>query len=125
MAKYAIVVMSEHSEGNPGGQGRMVHALSAAKAFRDAGEDVTIWFHGVGVTWLSAFDARYDAFTTHYGALFDDVRDLIGGACNFCATKRFGSAESAGRLGIPIVGADGEHHTVADLAIEGRQVITF
>ena len=72
MAKYAIVVMSEHSEGSPGGQGRMIHALSAAKALKNAGEDVTIWFHGLGVTWLSAFDARYDAFTRHYGPLFDE-----------------------------------------------------
>jgi len=46
MAKYAVVVMSEHSEGNPGGQGRLLHALSAAQDFRDAGEEVSIWFHG-------------------------------------------------------------------------------
>jgi hypothetical protein len=31
VAKYAIVVMSEHSEGNPGGQARLLHALSAAR----------------------------------------------------------------------------------------------
>jgi hypothetical protein len=46
MAKYAIVVMSEHSEGNRGGQARLLHALSAAKDFADAGEEVGIWFHG-------------------------------------------------------------------------------
>jgi hypothetical protein len=33
MAKYAIVVMSEHSEGNPGGQARLLHALSAEGVF--------------------------------------------------------------------------------------------
>src|SRR5262249_33136574 len=82
MTKYAIVVMSEHGEGNPGGQGRMVHALSAAQSFKDAGEDVTLWFHGVGVTWLSVFDARYDAFARHYGPLFDSLRDSMGGACS-------------------------------------------
>ena len=42
MAKYAIVVMSEHSEGNPGGQGRMVHALSAVREFKATGEEVTL-----------------------------------------------------------------------------------
>jgi hypothetical protein len=125
MTKYAIVVMSEHGEGNPGGQGRMVHALTAAREFRDAGEEVSIWFHGVGVSWLAAFDARYDAFTRNYGGLFDDVRDLMGGTCSFCTTKRFGSAESAERLGVPVVGPDGEHHTVAALVRDGWQVLTF
>ena len=62
MAKYAIIVMSEHSEGNPGGQARLLHALSAAKDFADAGEEVGIWFHGVGVTWLAALNAQYDQF---------------------------------------------------------------
>lgn len=125
MAKYAIVVMSEHGDGNPGGQGRMIHALSAAREFRDAGDQVSIWFHGVGVTWLSAFDARYDAFTRNYGGLFDDVRGLIGGACEFCTAKRFGAAESAERLGVPLAGSGGDHHTVATLAREGWQVLTF
>jgi hypothetical protein len=125
MAKYAIVVMSEHGEGNPGGQGRMVHALSAARSFKDAGEDVTVWFHGVGVTWLSVFDSRYDAFAKHYGGLFDSLRDCMGGACSFCTVKRFGSTESAERLGVPVVGPDDGHHTIADLVAQGHQVFTF
>lgn len=125
MAKYAVVVMSEHSEGNPGGQGRMVHALSAVKEFLDAGDEVSLWFHGIGVGWLSAFDGRYDAFTRNYWALFDEARGTIGGACNFCTSKRFGAAESAERLGVPLVGEDGHHHTVAALARDGWQILTF
>ncbi len=93
MARYAVVVMSEHGEGSPGGQGRMVHALSTVKALQDAGADVSLWFHGIGVTWLAAFDARYDAFTRHYGPLFDEVHGSIGGACDFCTNKRFGVGE--------------------------------
>ena len=46
MAKYAIAVMSGHSEGNPGGQARLPHALSAAKDLASAGEHVGIWFPG-------------------------------------------------------------------------------
>jgi hypothetical protein len=125
MAKYAVVVMSEHSEGNPGGQGRMVHALGAVREFKAAGDEVTLWFHGIGVTWLAAFDARYDQFTRNYGPLFDEVRDVIGGACDFCVRRRFGVAESAERLGVPVVGAEGEHHTVAALVREGWQVVSF
>lgn len=125
MAKYAIVVMSEHSEGNPGGQGRMLHALSAAKDFADAGEEVGIWFHGVGVTWLAAFDARYDQFTRNYAPLFDAVLPNIAGACDFCARTRFGAAQAAEHLGVPMVGGDGQHHTVAALAADGYQVFIF
>jgi hypothetical protein len=125
MARYAIVVMSEHSEGSPGGQARLLHALSAAKDFADSGEEVRIWFHGVGVTWLAAFDARYDQFTRNYTALFDAVRASIAGACDFCTRTRFGAAQAAERLGVPIVGGDGQHHTVAALAVDGYQVIIF
>jgi hypothetical protein len=125
VAKFAIVVMSEHSDGNPGGQGRMVHALSAAKAFKDADEDASLWFHGIGVGWLEAFDARYDAFTRNYGPLFDELRGAMGGACDFCTTKRFGVTQAAERLGVPVVGGEGEHHTVADLVAEGYTVFTF
>jgi hypothetical protein len=125
MAKVALVVMCEHGEEHPGGQGRMLHAMYAAKELRAAGEEVAIWFHGIGVTWLTAFDVRGDKYTEVYGPLFDEVHDLIRGACNFCATVRFGAAESAERLGVPVVGAGREHHTVAALVLDGWQVITF
>jgi hypothetical protein len=100
MAKYAIVVMSEHSEGNPGGQARLLHAPSAARDFADAREEVGIWFHGVDVTWLAAFTARYDQFTSNYTSLFDSVRGNIAGAYDFCARTRFGAAEAAEKLGV-------------------------
>lgn len=125
MAKYALVVMSEQGEEHPGGQGRMVHALSAAKAFKDAGEEVTIWFHGIGVGWLTAFAQADDRFTQNYGPLFAEVSDLIGGACDFCTTRRFDAGAGAGQLGVATVGGDGQHHTVADLAAAGYSIITF
>ena len=125
MAKYALVVLAEHGEEHPGGQGRMLHAMNAARELREAGEEVSVWFHGIGVTWLTAFDVRDHKYTQVYGSLFDEIRDLIGGACDFCASRRFGAAESAGRLGVPLVGGDGEHHTVAALVRDDWQVLTF
>ena len=125
MAKYAIAVMSGHSEGNPGGQARLPHALSAAKDLASAGEHVAIWFHGVGVTWLAGFDARYDQFTRTYTPLFDAVRPSIASAWDFCTSTRFGAAQAAAHLGVPIVGGDGKHHTVAALAADGYQVFIF
>lgn len=125
MAKYALVVMSEQGEEHPGGQGRMLHAMSAAKTFKDAGEEVAIWFHGIGVGWLTAFAQADDAFTKHYGPLFAEVSDLIAGTCDFCTTRRFDAREGAEQLGVDVVGGDGQHHTVADLAAAGYTVMTF
>ena len=101
------------------------HAGAPFPLFRDAGEEVSIWFHGVGVTWLAAFNAQYDQFTRHYGSLFDSLRDNIGGACDFCTRTRFGAAEAAQQLGVPIVGGDGRHHTAAALTTDGYQVLIF
>ncbi len=125
MASYAIVVMSESGEDHPGGQGRMLHAMHAARELRAAGEDVTMWFHGVGVTWLSAFDAQEDRYTQVYRPLFDEICDLIAGACEFCAVTRFDAGASATNLGVPLLHGDGEHHTIATLISRGHQVITF
>lgn len=123
--KYALVVMSESGEEHPGGQGRMLHALKTAQEFKAAGIPVKIFFHGIGVQWLTLFEARPDKFTQHYGLLFDEVRDTLGGACHFCAATRFGAGEAAESLGVPLLGTPGDHHSVAALVTEGYQAIIF
>ncbi len=125
MAKFAIVVMSEAGDEHPGGQGRMLHALTAAEDFKKAGVEAAIFFHGIGVLWLPAFEARTDRFCQHYGPVFDSVRDIVAGACTFCASERFGAADAAERMGVPLLGETGAHHTVAALAAQGYQPIVF
>jgi len=78
VSKYALVVMSESGDEHPGGQGRMLHALQAAAEFRSAGVEVCLWFHGIGVEWLAAFEGRSDRYTEVYGPLFDSLRDVVG-----------------------------------------------
>jgi hypothetical protein len=124
-SKYAIIVMSEHGEQHPGGQGRMLHALKAAKEFKEAGAPVQMFFHGIGVQWLTMFETRPDKFTQVYGLLFDEVRDTIAGACHFCAVTRFGAGPAAERLGVPLLGKPGDHHSLATLVAEGYQPIVF
>lgn len=123
--KYALIVMSEHGEEHPGGQGRMLHALKAAREFKAAGVPVNIFFHGIGVQWLTIFEAKGDRFTQNYRPLFDEVRDTMAGACHFCAATRFSASEAAERLGIPLLGEPGDHHTVAALVAAGYQPIIF
>jgi hypothetical protein len=124
MGKYALVVMSEPGEANPGGQGRMIHAMSAVRDLKAAGHEVKLWLEGVGVTWLSAFDGRTDPFTQHYGQLFDTLRGDVA-ACEFCTSKRFGASASASRLGATLEGGSQDHHSVASLLAGGYQVLTF
>lgn len=123
--KYGLIVMSETGEAHPGGQGRMLHAMKTAKELRAAGVPCQIFFHGIGVQWITAFEERADKFTQNYGPLFDEVRDLIAGACHFCAATRFGAGAAAQRLGIPLVGQPGDHHTAAMLITAGYQPLIF
>ena len=125
MTKYAIVVMSQPCDDHPDGQGRMLHAMHAARELRATGADVRVWFHGIGVTWLTAFDQQPDRFTQVYRPLFDEIRDLIAGACAFCAATRFGAEPSARKLGIPMLGSSSDHHTIAPLLAQGFEVVTF
>ncbi len=126
MAKYAIVVMGlGECNDQPAGRGRIAHALKTAKALKDAGDEVQLHFHGAAVRWLEAFDKREHKFTQHYGGAFDDVKDTIAGACNFCAKVRFKVSASVDRLGVGYLGEEGEHGTIVPLLQQGFQVITL
>ena len=119
----ALVMMTD--PGNPEANGRMVHLLKTAEGLRSRGDDVTVYLHGAGVNWATAFAAREDRFTQHYGELFDGVKPMIAGACNFCANVRFEQTEALGELGIGVLGEEGGHHTVAEIIADGDRVVTF
>jgi hypothetical protein len=123
MTKHAIVVMG--ASDTPEGRGRMNHALRAAKSLADREAEVGLFFHGIGVTWMDAFDRRDDRFTQNYGELFDEVKDKIGGACDFCAATRFQVDGAAANLGVSLLGGSGEHHDIGELVADGWTVVTF
>lgn len=122
MAKIAIVMMS--ADDYPEGRGRMAHVIHDAEALREAGHEVQIHFHGQGVSWLKAWDTRDHKFTQHYGERFDAIKDLVAGACSFCAEKRFDVAKHAVALGVPTRG-DGGHTNVAALIGDGFQILSY
>lgn len=119
----ALIMMTDL--GNLEANGRMVHLLKTAEALSELGDDVAIYLHGAGVNWATAFAVREDRFTENYGDLFDKVKPLIAGACNFCANVRFGQAEALGELDIGFVGTDGAHHTAADIIRSDARILTF
>ena len=124
MSKDALVVMSESGEAHPGGQGRMLHALQAAAEFRSAGVEVSMWFHGIGVEWLTVFEARSDRFgrSTVPVRLTPRCRRGRVRVLHHEALQRGGQCEGA--RGSRGRGAN-EHHTVAHLVADGYQVIVF
>ena len=122
-ANHTIAVLAP--EETPEGRGRIIHALTTARDLIEAEADVEIFFEGIGVTCLTAFHKRDNPFTQAYGELFDEVRPSMAGTCDFCTRRRFGAEEGAAALGIPIIGGEDRHHSLAPLLDAGTQLHTF
>ncbi len=118
MANAALVVFADtetHAD-----MGRVANALTTAKEFKDAGEEVTLIFDGAGTKWvgeLSDPDHRLS------GA-FDSVKDQIGGACAYCAAS-FGVKEEVQASDIPLMDEYKGHPSLHSLVSQGYEVITF
>ena len=123
MQKVAIFVLA--ASDTPEGRGRMIHALYATRELKEGGDEVKLIFDGIGVTWLEAFAKRDHPFTENYGSVFDAVKDVILGACNFCASVRFDISETIQTGGYALLGEDGGHHGLRDLITDGYQIITY
>jgi hypothetical protein len=121
--RHAVVVISP--EDTPEGRGRILHALVTAQGLSEAGEEVEVHFDGIGVTALTAFMERDNRFTESYGPLFDSIRPLITGACDFCTRRRFEASEAAEAFDVPLLGGEDQHHSLASLLMAGATVTTF
>jgi hypothetical protein len=121
--KHAVVILAP--EVTPEGRGRILHAFYTARDLAQQGVTVEIYLDGIGVTILTAFAEPDNTFTTNYTPLFNEIRPLIRGTCDFCSRKRFDASAGAEALGVPFKGGDGEHHTLAPLIQDGYQVHTF
>lgn len=85
MARAAAIVFAD--TGAAESLGRVVNALTTAKEFDEAGDEAVVIFDGAGTKWLTEL-SRPDH---DYHALFEDARELITGACSYCAAA-FGCA---------------------------------
>jgi hypothetical protein len=123
--KAAILVLSDPSSGSAEALGRVFNALAAAHDFKRQGDDVTLLFQGAGTRWAGEL-IRTD-HPAH--ALFESVRDKVGGASCGCADV-FGAAEGVEGCGLarvsdnPIPGTSGLA-SVRNLVAQGYSVLTF
>lgn len=118
MSKAAIVVLADTE--TAGELGRAVNALTTAKEFKEAGDEVAVVFDGAGTKWVVELsDAE-----RKYSDLFSAVRDRVAGACEYCS-QAYGVREEVEQTGIELLG-DYEHHpSLHGYATDGYQVITF
>jgi hypothetical protein len=118
MNRVAILVLADtetHAD-----LGRVVNAMMTAKEFHEAGDDVRLIFDGAGTGWLGVLsDPEH---STH--PLFEQVRDVVSGACGFCA-HAFDAEEGVKHAHIQLLDEYQGHPSVRDLVASGYQVITF
>ena len=80
---FVLVDIESHE-----GLGRVVNALEAIKQFKEAKDDVKLYFDGTGTKWIS--DVNKKDHIVH--SLFEAVSDKVG-VCLFC-TNAFGASDS-------------------------------
>lgn len=118
MTKAAIVVLADTE--TAGDLGRVVNALTTAKEFKDADDDVAIVFDGAGTKWIPELSD-----TNHkYSELFGEVRERIAGACAYCS-KAYGVRDGVESAGIALLDEYEHHPSLHGYASDGYQVITF
>lgn len=118
MAKAAIVLLAgtdSHAD-----LGRAVNAISTARQFQDAGDEVTFIFDGAGTEWVPRMTDPEDKLNESYTAIEKDVH----GACAFCA-KAFGVKEQVEEAGIALLDESHDHPDLHAWAAKDYQIIPF
>lgn len=118
MLKIAIVILADTESSE--GLGRAVNALTAAKEYKLAGDTVSVTFTGAGTKWVALLND--ETHTAH--ALYQEVKDIVSGACMFCANA-FNQQAAVEASGTEMLCEFGESMSYKKLSDEGYQIITF
>lgn len=123
--KTAIVVLSDPKNGSEESLGRVFNALAAAYDFKQAGDDVQVYFQGAGARWAGELVKPGHPAHTLYNA----VKDKVAGVSCGC-TDVFGAAEGVARSGLDLIkenmvpGTSG-FPSLQKLVRDGYSVVTF
>jgi hypothetical protein len=118
MAKAATIIFADTDR--PEGLGRVVNALTTANEFKEAGDEAVVIFDGAGTKWVGELSGEGHK----YSDLFGEVRDLIAGACAYCA-EAYGAKDQVEQAGVELMDDYEGHPSVRKLISEGYQVVTF
>lgn len=123
--KTVIVILSDPKNGSEEALGRVFNGLAAAYDFKQAGDEVSILFHGAGTRWIGELNQK--EHPAH--DLFEAVKDQVAGISAGCADV-FGGTEDAEKSGLdlikenPVPGTRGLA-SLRKYAAEGSTVLTF
>lgn len=123
--KTAIVILSDPKNGSEEALGRVFNGLAAAYDFKQAGDEVSILFHGAGTRWIGELNQK--EHPAH--DLFEAVKDQVAGVSCGCADV-FGGTEEAEKSGLdlikenPVPGTRGMA-SLRKFAAEGSTILTF
>ncbi len=118
MTKGAIVVLA----GTEGREaiGRIANALVTTREFKEAGDAVVLLFDGAGTQWIGQLvDPEHK-----YHSAFQAVRDVVAGACSYCAAA-YGVERSVAEAGIELLDEYEQHPSIRRLIVDDFTVVTF
>lgn len=118
MAKAASIVFADTETREA--LGRVVNALTTAKEFKEAGDDAVVIFDGAGTKWVAEL-AQEDH---KYHGLFESVRDVVAGACSYCAAA-YGVKDQVEQIGVELLEEYEGHPSLRSLINDGYHVVTF
>ena len=118
MTKAAVLVFADTE--THGELGRIANALTTVKEFKEAGDDVALIFDGGGTTWIPVLAS--EEHRSH--RLFESVRDVIAGACSYCAGA-FGVKEGVEEARIRLLDDYAQHPSIRSYVVDGYHVLTF
>lgn len=117
MGSYAIMLNADTESIGP-----TANALEYAIDLDENGHEVDLYFDGVATQWPGTLSEKPEHPVNEYFEEADE-RDLIGGACSYCANA-FGGTEGVQEAGIELLGGDGHGPDIGELATDGVDIIT-
>jgi hypothetical protein len=100
--------------------GRMANALTSAREFVDAGDEVALIFDCAGTKWVPELESDDHRYHRNYAKLGRH----IAGACAYCA-HAFGVKDQIERSRVSLLTGYRGHPSLHRFVVEGYQVMTF
>jgi hypothetical protein len=100
--------------------GRMANALTSAKEFVDAGDEVALIFDGAGTKWVP----ELESVDHRYHSIYVELAEAIAGACSYCASA-FGVKEQIESTSVRLLTDYRGHPSLHKYVTDGYQVVTF
>jgi hypothetical protein len=117
MQQAALVVLA--GTDTSADAGRVVNAMTIAREFLTAGDEVRLIFDGAGTQWVPICE-RPDY---EYHDLYADVRDVVA-VCDYCASA-YGVSDGIDAAGVERLDANEGHPSIRSLVADEYEILTF